>query len=269
MITTPKLKIPKWAPPAAGEKILEWWNRPASTPEQLAVLRRLAKHNLMRDVWQKLPPAAARREGEIVAWTIIGQRMAAAVAMPIPSRPTNEQVREYLQKHKRPFAATASAATVARSLFLEMKLKRQFPTTAQTAAITARSLLDVMREIRQNAEVCWGNGPVTYSQALDFVATLAQVFELMWEEEKAQAARNQVAGLVFPDTRKKWAADTPQISFTKMLSKLFKSQFGRPCDDIVSDLVAVAMGLEAGPSAPTTRGRRRSGTPAHSRKGTR
>jgi hypothetical protein len=134
-----------------------------------------------------------------------------------------------------------------------------------------------MHEIRQNAEVfwgsqpliLWGNQPVSYSQVLDFVAILAQVFELMWEAEKAQAAWGQAAGLVFPNTRNKWAPDTPQISFTKMLSKLFERHFGRSCDDIVNDLVAVAMNLETGPGAPTIRGRRRSGTPAHSRKKTR
>ena len=92
-----------------------------------------------------------------------------------------------------------------------------------------------MHEIRQNAEVfwgsqpliLWGNQPVSYSQVLDFVAILAQVFELMWEAEKAQAAWSQTAGLVFPNTRKKWAPDAPQISFTKMLSKLFERHFGR------------------------------------------
>jgi hypothetical protein len=250
MIATPKLQIPKWVPPAAGEKILEWWNRLASTLEQLAVLRRLAKHDLMRDVWQKLPPAAAGREGEIVEWTIIGQRMAASPVRPIPSRATNEELSEHLQKYK------------------------LFPTTARSAATVARSLLDAMREIRQNAEIFWaevlrGNQPGSYSQALDYVATLAHVFEVMWEAEKAQAAWSQTAGLVFPNTRKKWAPDAPQISFTKMLSKLFERHFGRSCDDIVNDLVAVAMNLETGPGAPTIRGRRRSDTPAHSRKKTR
>jgi hypothetical protein len=61
MTTTPTLKIPKWVPPAAGETILQWWNRAASTPEQLAVLHRLAKRVMCGKNCRQLQPVVKEK----------------------------------------------------------------------------------------------------------------------------------------------------------------------------------------------------------------
>jgi hypothetical protein len=283
MSTIPKLEFRKWVPTAAQTEILKWWEL-AATPKQRAVLRRLTSDDrMLTEVWQPLQklPAAAGREGEIMEWTILGERKAANYQSPLPSRPTLEQVRNYLQEHKRSFSPTASAARLARSLRLEMKYKRMLPTAAESAAEAARRLFDTMHEVRQKAEVFLqssGAETAAYARALEQVAVIAQFFDLLAGAEEEKRAMDQVmdqaVGLLeFPSPRKKSAPNAPQIAFTNLLSRQFKKHFGAPCHRVVGALVHVAMNLKKDLGAATVRDRqrkrvrrRRSDTPGRSPK---
>jgi hypothetical protein len=239
MTTKPPPDFPRWIPSAARNKILELRQRlrqrEDSTPEELAVLDRLATSYVMRtDVWQKLPPRAAGMEGLIIEWTLIGSGLAAAAIRP-PITKNKAEIAKHLTKYP---------------------TKR----TAQDAATVARILLKAMVENRQDAEgiweaytqITWRGQRLSYLEARNIVEWLAYFFEVLWAKNRAVAAV-----LKLPKIRKKQAAKAKEVYLSQFLSQRFSDEFDNWHDSIVGALVGVALDLEPGPEAATIRGRRR------------
>jgi len=226
MTTKSTPDFPDWIPSAARDKILELRQREDSTPEELAVLDRLATYEVMHtEVWQRLPPSAVGMEGRIIEWTVVGLGLAATTRPPFPKNKV--EIAEPLAKYPR----------------------------AQDAATLAGNLLKAIDENRQSTEGLWEaytRTKLSYLEARNIVEWLAYFFDLL-------SVKNQLvaAALKLPRIRKKKAENVKELYLSRFLSQRFIDDFHDYYDRIVSALVGVTLDSEDGPDAVTIRGRRR------------
>jgi hypothetical protein len=271
MTEIPPVRIPNWVPPAARQGILNWWNQPATTPHQRAVLRRLATDDRMHtEVWQplqKLSDAAGTEDriDQIITWVMVGLELASTALRPRPptskaevadyltKHPTTGRLAEYLAKHP----TRRGAQTVAMT---DYAAKYPPILTAESAAVRAGLLLEAMDEQRQNAEGLWqeyaqrmwGEQTFSYRNARNIVAWLEHFFWELRADNQANAAT-----LKLPNIRKKQASNAKELYLSEFLSQRFIDRFDQPHDAIVAALVSVALGLKKSPATETIQGRRR------------
>jgi hypothetical protein len=242
----------KKIPPAARNRILVWRQRDDVTPEELAVLDRLATYEVMHtEVWQRLPPSAAGKEGRIIDWTLTGLRLAAA------RFPKTKAESEYVARLGARWTAQ-DAATRASSLLEAMDEKRQYAegTWEAYSQTTWREGYEQLRQLYgkqvEMVDLRAVRPTLSYLEARNIVEWIAHFFKVLWAEDRALAATLQPSKI-----RKKQAANVRELYLSEFLSQWFIRQFDDPYDPIVGALVSVALDLKPGPDAATIRGRRR------------
>jgi hypothetical protein len=250
MTTKPAPDFPSWIPSAARDTILELRQRADLTPEQLAALDRLANSDcelMHTEVWQRLPPSAAGKEGRIIVWTVLGLGFAAAIRPPFPKN--RAEAAKHLAKYPDRWPAR-DAATLASSLLEAMDENRQDAEGTRLGPF-GPDLIDSTIWEAYLQTMCPGQ-KLSYLEARNIVERLALFFEVLWGKDQAF-----IAALKLPRLRKKQAADAKEIYLSRFLSQRFVDHFGDAYDPIVGALVGVALGSKHSPDAATIRGRRR------------
>jgi hypothetical protein len=252
MTTKPTPDFPRWILSEARNRILVWRQREDVTPEELALLDRLATDEVMHtEVWQRWPPSAAGKEGRTIDLTVTGLRLAAAAF------PKNKAESEYRARLSARWTAQ-DAATRASSLLEAMDEKRRYAegTWEAYSQTTWRERYEQLRQLYgkqvEMVDLRAMRPTLSYLEARNIVEWLAHFFKVVRAEDLAFAAALRPSKI-----RKKHAANVKELYLSEFLSQWFVYQFDDPYDPIVGALVSVALDLKPGPNAATIRGRRR------------
>jgi hypothetical protein len=197
----------------------------------LALLKRLATFDAMRDVWPKL--AAADTE-KIVSVILRAEEEAGRTLSPLLK--WKKDLAVYLQK------------------------ARVIPPSFVGVAVLVEKAMQDMRELEVNARAwlphLWPGEPdMTFDRLLSQLNATAEFCRRLHAEEKTAIAE---ADPLPAPPRKRRSRSAKQIYFGLILSRYFERIGGAPLDDIVSTITGVVFDDESGgPGAETVRGRRR------------
>jgi hypothetical protein len=226
------IPFPAWVPELARRRINELLVAPAGSDDiAYDLLERLATDEVMKtEVWERLPSEPKGIQGNIVDWVFFAVLIFPRLPRPYPK--TKAGWRE----------------------LAELYQKNSPLPSAESLSDLASLLLDEMRKIKTETDLCWGRlwegDKATSSDHVVAVLEHLRIFYLRMDED------NRAFLATLPEV-KRWKREKPkQKFFTDYLSRRMKQTYGKPFDTIVAALTEVAFDLPQGVETDTVRKRR-------------
>ena len=226
-----ELKIPKWVPMPAQQKLRELMSAPTLTKNQWALLDRLATRDEMKtDVWEKLPSEFVGKEDQIIAWVAYAYL---AYLMDSPLAQFKGLTPEKLQ------ALDAYARKI------------ELVRSPGNIAILAAQMLEDMWKVSAYVATRFrsiGAGIDNYYDAIELIGRVYVFFKEM------EIERNN-ALIQLPPVGSRISKKGHCVYFTDRLSWFFNEHLGKPPFGLIASLEQVAFDLSAGTTEDRVRGR--------------
>ena len=225
------LKIPKWVPMPAQQKLRELMSAPTLTKNQRALLDRLAIRDEMKtDVWEKLPSEFVGKEDQIIAWVSYAYL---AYLMEAPIKLFKGETPEKLQA----WSAYAHRQKFIRTPGNIARLAHQMLEDMLDASIYAASKFN-----SRGADI------VNYYDAIEIIGQVGIFFDALEKERQNVLTR-------LPPVGSRISEKGHRVYFTDRLSWFFNEQFGQPPFAVIASLEQVAFDVLDGTSEDVVRGR--------------